>query len=83
MPKFKAPTGGFYLVTESIVMYRKTGNFEKVLNPRRKYFFQFWIPKYIEREILELIHEQDNEIVKFFTPGETIESPMTPIRLKE
>lgn len=79
---FIAPTSGFYKIREEATLHKDTGMTEVVPNPKRKYFFQFWIPKTIEQKVYEVVYSHSEEVVRYLHNGETVQSTIVPIRLE-
>lgn len=79
MEKYIAPTSGYYEVCAKIVIYKPTGKFETVKNPNRRWY-EFWKPKFIQREIYEMTEEFKGRDVIYLKQGQHYMGPTIPIR---
>lgn len=79
--KYTVPVTGWYHLAGRMVKMRPTGRYEQVTN--RRYWFQFWKPKMISRQIYEIEETWEGTEIRMLQEGQsiTIGSVIPPIRL--
>lgn len=73
--EFRALTAGYYMIRSEEIYYKPTGRFKDVPNFGR-YWFQFWKPKMVSKEIFEQSKRMGGQTLVRLEQGEVCPFPI-------